>query len=389
MNPLKQLETLGQSLWLDYLKRSLIEKGGLQELIDRDGLKGVTSNPSIFEKAIDGSDEYAESIERFLSDADHGISEIYEHLAIADIQKAADVLRPVYDKTQGRDGFVSLECSPYLANDTAATIGEATRLWAAVNRANLMVKVPATPAGIPAIHQLIGRGLNINITLLFAVDVYEQVIDAYLRGLEDLLRSGGDISRVASVASFFVSRIDTAVDKKLDKLSDKALADRLRGKVAIANAKEAYARYQTRFSGERWQKLAARGAKTQRLLWASTSTKNPSYKDTLYVDALIGRDTVNTMPPATMDAFRDHGKAAPDAIEQDLEGARATLTQLERSGISLKAITDELTAEGVQQFADAFDKLFGSIARRRGAAQRRRAFLRQRRRAGAADRLQR
>lgn len=367
MNPLKQLETLGQSLWLDYLKRSLIEKGGLQELIDRDGLKGVTSNPSIFEKAIDGSDEYAKSIERFLSDADHGISEIYEHLAIADIQKAADVLRPVYDKTQGRDGFVSLECSPYLANDTAATIGEATRLWAAVNRANLMVKVPATPAGIPAIHQLIGRGLNINITLLFAVDVYEQVIDAYLRGLEDLLRSGGDISRVASVASFFVSRIDTAVDKKLDKLSDKALADRLRGKVAIANAKEAYARYQTRFSGERWQKLAARGAKTQRLLWASTSTKNPSYKDTLYVDALIGRDTVNTMPPATMDAFRDHGKAAPDAIEQDLEGARATLTQLERSGISLKAITDELTAEGVQQFADAFDKLFGSIARRRGA----------------------
>ncbi|MGC1348778.1 MAG: bifunctional transaldolase/phosoglucose isomerase, partial [Xanthobacteraceae bacterium] len=344
---------------------SLIRNGELQALIDRDGLKGLTSNPSIFEKAIAESDDYAGAMAQYLKGADHGVSDIYEHLAIADIQAAADILRPVYDQTQRRDGYVSLECSPYLANDTKATIGEATRLWAAVNRPNLMVKVPATPAGIPAVRELIGRGLNINITLLFAVSVYEDVVEAYISGLENLTRAGGDVSKVASVASFFVSRIDTAADKRLDKLSDKGLADRLRGKVAIANAKLAYVRYQALFSGQRWQKLAAAGAKTQRLLWASTSTKNPNYKDTLYVEALVGRDTVNTIPPATMDAFRDHGKVSPDAIEQDVEGARAMLADLERGGISLQAITEELTVEGVQQFADAFDKLFGTIAQRR------------------------
>jgi transaldolase / glucose-6-phosphate isomerase len=365
MNPLQQLAACGQSPWLDYLKRSLIRNGELQALIDRDGLKGLTSNPSIFEKAIAESDDYAGAMAQYLKGADHGVSDIYEHLAIADIQAAADILRPVYDQTQRRDGYVSLECSPYLANDTKATIGEATRLWAAVNRPNLMVKVPATPAGIPAVRELIGRGLNINITLLFAVSVYEDVVEAYISGLENLTRAGGDVSKVASVASFFVSRIDTAVDKRLDKLSDKGSADRLRGKVAIANAKLAYARYQALFSVQRWQKLAAAGAKTQRLLWASTSTKNPNYKDTLYVEALVGRDTVNTIPPATMDAFRDHGKVSPDAIEQDVEGARAMLADLERGGISLKAITEELTVEGVQQFADAFDKLFATIARRR------------------------
>ena len=365
MNPLQQLAACGQSPWLDYLKRSLIRNGELQALIDRDGLKGLTSNPSIFEKAIAESDDYAGAMAQYLKGADHGVSDIYEHLAIADIQAAADILRPVYDQTQRRDGYVSLECSPYLANDTKATIGEATRLWAAVNRPNLMVKVPATPAGIPAVRELIGRGLNINITLLFAVSVYEDVVEAYISGLENLTRAGGDVSKVASVASFFVSRIDTAVDKRLDKLSDKGLADRLRGKVAIANAKLAYVRYQALFSGQRWQKLAAAGAKTQRLLWASTSTKNPNYKDTLYVEALVGRDTVNTIPPATMDAFRDHGKVSPDAIEQDVEGARAMLADLERGGISLKVITEELTVEGVQQFADAFDKLFATIARRR------------------------
>jgi transaldolase/glucose-6-phosphate isomerase len=365
MNPLQQLATCGQSPWLDYLKRSLIRNGELQALIDRDGLKGLTSNPSIFEKAIAESDDYAGAMAQYLKGADHGVSDIYEHLAIADIQAAADILRPVYDQTQRRDGYVSLECSPYLANDTKATIGEATRLWAAVNRPNLMVKVPATPAGIPAVRELIGRGLNINITLLFAVSVYEDVVEAYISGLENLTRAGGDVSKVASVASFFVSRIDTAVDKRLDNLSDQGLPDRLRGKVAIANAKLAYVRYQALFSGQRWQKLAAAGAKTQRLLWASTSTKNPNYKDTLYVEALVGRDTVNTIPPATMDAFRDHGKVSPDAIEQDVEGARMALTDLERGGISLKAITEELTVEGVQQFADAFDKLFATIAQRR------------------------
>ena len=331
MNPLKQLEACGQSPWLDYLKRSLIEKGELRTMIERDGLKGITSNPSIFEKAIGESDEYKDALKQFQAQADHGISEIYEHLAIADIRAAADVLRPVYDETQGRDGYISLECSPYLANDTEATIGEALRLWAAVERPNLMVKVPATPAGIPAIRQLIGRGLNINITLLFSVSVYEQVVEAYISGLEDLKRAGGDVSKIGSVASIFVSRIDVAVDKRLDELGDKRVADRLRGKAAIANAKTRLRSLQGAVLrpalAEPWLQS---GAKTQRLLWASTSTKSPAYKDTMYVEALIGRDTVDTIPPSTMDAFRDHGEAIPDAIEQDLAGARAMLAELER-----------------------------------------------------------
>lgn len=365
MNKLKQLKACGQSPWLDYLKRSLIENGELRTLIERDGLKGITSNPSIFEKAIGETDEYAEALKQFQARADHSISAIYEHLAIADIRAAADELRPVYEQTHGRDGYISLECSPYLANDTEATVSEAQRLWAAVDRPNLMVKVPATPAGIPAIHQLIGRGLNINITLLFAVSVYEQVVDAYFAGLEDLNRTGGDLSKIGSVASIFVSRIDVATDKRLDKLGDEKLAERLRGKAGIANAKIAYARYKALFSGPRWQHLAEAGAKTQRLLWASTSTKNPAYKDTMYVEALIGRDTVDTIPPKTMDAFRDHGAVTPDAIEQDVSGARALLAELEENGVSLKVITDELVKDGVQQFADAFDKLFGTIAKRR------------------------
>ena len=365
MNPLKQLESCGQSPWLDYLKRSLIEQGELRALIERDGIKGVTSNPSIFEKAIGESEEYANAIEQFQAQSDHSICEIYEHLAITDIRGAADVLRPVYDDTKGRDGYISLECSPYLANDTESTVAEAQRLWAAVDRPNLMVKVPATPAGIPAIRTLTGRGLNINITLLFSVEVYEQVVEAYLSGLEELKRTGGNVSKIASVASFFVSRIDTAIDKRLDKLGDKPLADRLRGKTAIANAKLAYARYGALFSGPRWQRLAASGARTQRLLWASTSTKNPAYKDTMYVEALIGRDTVDTIPPATMDAFRDHGEAKPDVIERDLGGARALLAEVEQRGISLKEVTEELVTDGVQQFADSFDKLFAAIAQRR------------------------
>ena len=367
MNPLKQLEAYGQSPWLDYLKRSLIEKGELSALIERDGLKGVTSNPSIFEKAIGESDEYADALNEFQAQADHGIAAIYEHLAIADIRGAADLLRPVYEQTRGRDGYVSLECSPYLANDTEATVREALRLWAAVERPNLMVKVPATPAGIPAARRLTGTGLNINITLLFSVSVYEQVVEAYLSGLEDLTRAGGDVSKIGSVASIFVSRIDTAVDKRLDKLGDKVMADRLRGKAGIANAKIAYARYKALFSGPRWQQLAASGARTQRLLWASTSTKSPAYKDTMYVEALIGRDTVDTIPPATMDAFRDHGNVTPDVIEQEVAGARALLATLEDRGVSLEEVAEELVRDGVQQFADAFDKLFGAIARRRRA----------------------
>ena len=365
MNPLRQLETCGQSLWLDYLKRSLIEKGELRVLVERDGLKGVTSNPSIFENAIAETDEYADALKQFQALGDHSISEIYEHLAIDDIRAAADVLYPVYEQTEGRDGYISLECSPYLANDTEGTAGEALRLWEAVARPNLMVKVPATPAGIPAIRRLTGRGLNINITLLFSVDVYEQVVEAYISGLEDLARAGGDISRIASVASIFVSRIDTAIDERLDKLGDKRAAGLLRGKVGIANAQFAYARYKALFTAPRWQLLAASGAKTQRLLWASTGVKDPAYKDTMYVEALIGRDTVDTIPPATMDAFRDRGQVAPDAIEQDVAGARMVLAELEDYGVSLKEVTEELIKEGVQQFADAFDKLFGAIARRR------------------------
>ncbi|MGZ6007737.1 MAG: bifunctional transaldolase/phosoglucose isomerase [Rhizomicrobium sp.] len=367
MNPLKQLEACGQSPWLDYLKRSLIETGELRTLVERDGLKGVTSNPSIFEKAIAESDEYADAIKEFQTHGDHGVSAIYEHLAIADIRAAADVLAPVYETTKCRDGYVSLECSPYLAHDTEATVAEALRLWAAVARPNLMVKVPATQAGIPAIRRLIAQGLNINITLLFSLGVYDQVIESYLSGLEDLKIAGGDISRVSSVASMFVSRIDTAVDKLLDKSNDKPASDRFRGKVAIANAQLAYARYKDAFAGPRWQDLARKGATSQRLLWASTSSKSPAFKDTMYVEALVGRDTVDTIPPATMDAFRDHGEIIPDVIERKLPEARATLAALEQNGISLSAITDRLVTDGVQQFCDAFDRLLGAVAERRYA----------------------
>jgi transaldolase / glucose-6-phosphate isomerase len=367
MNPLKQLQACGQSPWLDYLMRSLIETGELRALIERDGVTGVTSNPSIFEKAIGESDEYLDGLKQFQAQADHSVAEIYEHLAIADIRAAADVLRPVYEETRGRDGYVSLECSPYLANDTEATVEEALRLWEAVERPNLMVKAPATPAGLPAIRRLTGLGLNINITLLFSVSVYEQVVEAYVSGLEDLARTGGDVARVGSVASFFVSRIDTAIDKRLDKLGDERIADRLRGKAAIANAKLAYARYKELFSGPRWLRLAASGARTQRLLWASTGVKNPAYKDTMYLEALIGRDTVNTIPPATMDAFRNHGVVTPDVIERDVEGAHALLAELEQHGVSLTGVTEELVSDGVRQFVEAFDKLLGAVARQRQA----------------------
>jgi transaldolase/glucose-6-phosphate isomerase len=365
MNRLQQLEACGQSPWLDYLVRSLVEGGELDRLIKQDGLKGMTSNPSIFEKAIAETGEYADAIKAFQAIADHGVSEIYEHLAIADIRAAAHALRPIYEQTKGRDGYISLECSPYLANDTAATAVEGRRLWDAVGRPNLMVKVPATPAGVPAIRELIGAGININVTLLFSVATYEQVVGAYIDGLEDLALAGGDVSSIGSVASFFISRIDTAIDKRLDALSDEGVAADLRGKAAIASGKLAYARYQALFSGPRWDALAAAGAQTQRLLWASTSTKSPAYKDTMYVEALIGRDTVDTLPPATMDAFRDHGEVRADAIEHGVDEARATLAALERHGISMATVTADLVTDGVQQFADAFDKLFEAVARQR------------------------
>ena len=347
MNPLKSLQDHGQAVWLDFLSRGFIAKGGLKKLVDEDGLRGVTSNPSIFEHAIGHSDEYDDAIARMLQAHDRPVGEIYEHLAVEDIKHAADVLRPAFDATHGADGFVSIEVSPYLAADTQATIAEAKRLWRDVDRKNLMIKVPGTPEGLPAIHDLIADGINVNITLLFAQQVYEQVVEAYLSGLEALAAKGGDVSKIASVASFFVSRIDTAVDKLLDEKiaqvndpDEKARLNALKGKVAIANAKLAYQHYKRLFDGKRWAALAAKGAKTQRLLWASTGTKNKAYSDVLYVEELIGDDTVNTMPIATMDAFREHGKLR-DSIEENVAGAQRVLGDLGRAGISLDAVTEQ------------------------------------------------
>ena len=373
MNPVKALETHGQSVWLDFLARGFVANGDLKQLIDSDGVKGVTSNPSIFEKAIASSDEYDAPIGQALQGGDLPVAELFERVAVEDIQHAADVLRPVYDELDGHDGFVSLEVSPYLATDTNATIAEAERLWQEVDRKNLMVKVPATPEGLPAIEHLIGKGISINITLLFSQQVYVEVAEAYLSGLEKYLASGGDPSHVASVASFFVSRIDSAVDKELDdkiaKANDpteKARLTALKGKVAIANAKLAYQEYKRLFSGARWDRLQAKGAKPQRLLWASTGTKNKNYSDVLYVEELIGKNTVNTVPPATLDAFRDHGHAR-DSLEENIEEAESVLSGLEQSGISLDAITAQLVEDGVKLFADAADKLYGAVAHKRAA----------------------
>jgi transaldolase/glucose-6-phosphate isomerase len=372
MNPLKSLADHGQAVWLDFLSRGFIAKGGLKKLADDDGLRGVTSNPSIFEQAIGHSDEYDAAIARMLQAQDRSVGEIFEHLAVEDIQQATDVLRPTYEATHGADGYVSIEVSPYLATDTQGTIEEAKRLWRDVGRKNLMIKVPGTPEGMPAIHDLIAGGINVNITLLFAQAVYEQVVEAYLSGLEVLAAKGGDISQVASVASFFVSRIDTAVDKLLDdKIAqandpdEKARLNALKGKIAVANAKLAYQRYKRLFGGARWDALAAKGAKTQRLLWASTGTKNKAYSDVLYVEELIGQDTVNTIPVATMDAFRDHGKLA-DTLDDNVADAQRVLGDLSRAGISLDAVTDKLVEEGVRLFADAADKLFAAVAEKRG-----------------------
>jgi transaldolase/glucose-6-phosphate isomerase len=371
MNPLKSLQDHGQAVWLDFLSRGFVAKGGLKKLVDDDGLRGVTSNPSIFEHAIGHSDEYDDAIAHMLQAHDRPVGEIYEQLAVEDIKHAADVLRPAYDATHGADGFVSIEVSPYLAADTQATIAEAKHLWREVGRKNLMIKVPGTPEGLPAIRDLIADGINVNITLLFAQQVYEQVVEAYLSGLEALAAKGGDVSKIASVASFFVSRIDTAVDKLLDEKiaqandpDEKARLGSLKGKVAIANAKLAYQHYKRLFSGKRWDALAAKGAKTQRLLWASTGTKNKAYSDVLYVEELIGNDTVNTMPIATMDAFRDHGKLR-NSIEEDVAGARKVLGDLGRAGISLDAVTDNLVEDGVRLFAEAADKLLGAVAKKR------------------------
>ncbi len=372
MNPVKELEKHGQAVWLDFLARGFIAKGDLKRLIDTDGVKGVTSNPSIFEKAIGSSDEYDAPIGKALKRGDRTVADLFEAVAVEDIQNAADVLRPVYDRLKGHDGYVSLEVSPYLAMDTAGTVAEARRLWKDVNRKNLMVKVPATPEGLPAIETLIGDGISINITLLFSKAVY-------LRGRRGLSRRPGKICRRrrrplacrergellrqphrlawSTSSSTRRSRAPTIPAEK-ERLAA------LKGKVAIANAKVAYQDYKRLFSGPRWEKLAAKGAKPQRMLWASTGTKNKDYSDVLYVEELIGPDTINTVPPATLDAFRDHGKPR-DSLEENVEDARRVLEELERSGVSLDAITEELVKDGVKQFADAADKLYGAVAHKR------------------------
>jgi transaldolase / glucose-6-phosphate isomerase len=369
-NPLKGLLQYGQSPWMDYIRRDLLTGGGLKHMIDTDGLRGQTSNPSIFEKAIAESKLYhdiLESPEVKPLDA----KGIYEKIAVRDVQDACDIFNPVYKSTRRRDGYVSLEVSPYLANDTQGTLEEARRLWKTVGRENLMIKVPGTPEGVPAIRQLLEEGLNINVTLLFAQSAYEQVAEAFLAALEARALKGADISHSASVASFFVSRIDTLVDSKIEeKLKTatgdaKALLSSLEGKVAIANAKLTYKKYHELYGGPRWKALAAKGAQTQRLLWASTSTKNPKYRDVLYVEELIGADTVDTIPPATFDAFRDHGKLR-NSLTEDVPGAAKTMDDLAKAGISMKEVTDKLLVDGVKLFADAFKTLLAATGKSAG-----------------------
>ncbi len=366
-NPLQTLAAFKQSPWLDFIQRSFIQDGSLARLVADDGLKGVTSNPAIFEKAMGHGTDYDDQFKSIVQgERNTDVSEIYETMAIDDIRAAADVLKPVWDETGGLDGYVSLEVSPYLGLNTEPTIEEARRLWKAVGKPNLMVKIPGTEPGVPAIRQVISEGININVTLLFSLDAYRNVLEAYISGLEDRHGKGGDISHIASVASFFVSRIDGLIDKEIDKrvaagdAGAEALKS-LRGKVAIANAKMAYQHYLEISASPRWQALKAAGANPQRLLWASTGVKDKAYSDVLYCDELVGADTVNTMPPATMDAFRDHGTPR-DALTEDVEGARRVLSEVERLGLDLDGVTAKLVKDGVDAFADSFDALLGAVA---------------------------
>jgi transaldolase len=363
-NPLLDLESFGQSIWMDFISRRTISSGQLQRWIEEDGISGVTSNPSIFEKAIAESDDYDEFI-RDLSLKGMSSEEIFRSLTVEDIQRVADLLRPTYDRTDGRDGFVSLEVSPTLAHDTTGTIEEARELWARVNRPNAMIKVPATSEGIPAIRKLIGEGINVNITLLFGLPRYREVGDAYLSGLEILAASGKPLKPVASVASFFLSRIDTLIDPVLEENIEAdnlhaGIAARLRGQAAIASAKIAYEIYKEIFTSDRFARLTNKGARTQKLLWASTSTKNPAYKDTKYVDALIGPDTINTVPVETLNAYRDHGRPE-QSLDQEVHRAYHLLDELSSVGIDLDVITQQLEDEGVKKFIAAYDQLMDSI----------------------------
>ncbi len=365
-NPLKQLAEYGQSPWLDYIRRDLFTSGELKRLIEEDGLKGMTSNPAIFEKAI-GSEHYKDSIAKLALEKGLSAVSLYEKLAIEDIQTATDALRSVYDQTDKRDGYVSLEVSPALAHEGEGTLEEARRLWKEVNRPNLMVKVPATDVGYDAIKQLISEGININVTLLFSQEAYRRVAEAFVAGLEKRAADGKELSHVASVASFFVSRIDSLVDSQIEEKlktaitdEEKSLLQSLLGKVAVANAKMAYRAYEEIFSGERWEKLSDKGAQTQRVLWASTGTKNEKYSDVLYIEELIGKDTVNTIPPATWDSFRDHGKLR-ESLTEDVEDAEQTLKNLEKAGISLEAATDKLLVDAVRLFVEPFDKMIAAV----------------------------
>jgi transaldolase/glucose-6-phosphate isomerase len=371
-NPLVELQKHGQSIWYDNIRRALIDTGDIERKISGDDLRGVTSNPAIFEKAIAGSTDYDEAMRKLIADG-KDINDIYEALVIEDIQRTADLFAGVYDRTKGIDGYISLEVSPLLANDTDSTVAEAKRLWAALGRKNVMIKIPATPAGIPAIEQAIASGLNINVTLIFSQETYEQVAESYIRGLEKRAEAGEPVDNIASVASVFVSRIDTALDNQIEfrirRSSDDAEKEKLSallGKSAIANARLMYQRFKEIFNSERFEKLRAKGAQAQRPLWASTGTKNPQYKDTYYVEELIGPDTVDTVPPATYTAFRDHG-AVRLSLEENVDGAKATLNELGNNGFDLKQVTQQLQDEGVQAFEDSFRNLMGTISSKQAA----------------------
>ena len=358
MTKLHELASMGQSIWYDNIRRALLDSGEMESLIDQ-GVTGVTSNPSIFEKAIAGSTDYDQALSRLVEEG-KSVEEIYESLAIEDIQRTADLLSPIYERTEGLDGYISLEVSPTLAHDTIGSIEEAQRLYRQLDRPNVMIKVPATQAGIPAIEALIGEGINVNVTLIFSLSNYEAVAGAYIKGLESRVKRGGDLRKVASVASFFISRVDSAADRELEAINETGLL----GKIAIANAKVAYSRFQEIFSGERWERLAQAGARVQRPLWASTGTKNPLYPDTLYVDTLIGARTVNTIPPSTLQAFLDHG-AVSRTLDKDLDHAEAQLQRLAEVGVELDALTEKLQDDGVEAFANAFEALLLSVAEKR------------------------
>jgi transaldolase/glucose-6-phosphate isomerase len=370
-NPLKGLLDYGQSPWMDYIRRDLITSGELKRLIQDDGLMGMTSNPSIFAKAISTSNFYSDILDSPEAKKLNA-TQLYEKIAVRDVQDAADIFRPVYDETRRRDGYVSLEVSPTLALEMQKTLDEARRLWKMVNRPNVMIKVPGTKECIPAIRQLLEEGININITLLFAQAAYEQVAEVFIAALEARAAKNQDISHIASVASFFVSRIDTLADNLMDEKlktatdsNQKALLNSLKGKVAIANAKVTYKKYQELFSGPRWSALKANGAQTQRLLWASTSTKNKAYRDVIYVEELIGADTVDTIPPATFDDFRDHGKLRP-SLTENVDQASKIMSDLEKAGLSMKEITAKLLVDGIKLFADAFKELLEATGKSAG-----------------------